>query len=346
MSEAAAPSSTLAEPRPGRVSSLKRFPVLAYIVRRMLASVATLFVASALIFASIQVLPGNVIEVVLGRNATPERVAKIGAMLRLNDSLGTRYFSFLAHFLRGDFGESTAALVQGGHVSIAEVIWPAISNSLILSGIVLVIFIPLAGLIGILSGLSPNKPIDHVLSNATLAISALPEFLIGAVLIFVFFLKLGWLPPISSVPDDASPLDDPIALVLPTLTLLLISLAFGARQLRASVIEVMAKEYITVARVNGITEQRILTRYLVPNALVPSVQILAQQIQYLIGGIVVVESVFNYPGIGQELVRAIATRDVQATMVTATILSIAYVTINVVADVVCAMLDPRVRTSL
>ena len=134
--------------------------------------------------------------------------------------------------------------------------------------------------------------------------------------------------------------------MLPGLTLLLVSLSFGSRLLRASVVEVLGKEYIAVARMNGFSTRRIYTRYLFPNALVPSIQILAQQTQYLLGGIVIVESVFNYPGVGQQLVRAVAVRDVQEIMIIATILSVAYIAINIIADIVCVLLDPRVRTSL
>lgn len=338
-----ADDSRIGAARPFRIA---HFPLLAYAVQRVLAGVGTLVVASALIFAAIQVLPGNVVQVVLGRNASPERVAQLEQQLRLNEGIVRRYFSYVLGFLRGDFGQSTASMVQGGQVAVADIVWPAIANSLVLGTIVLVVFIPLAGLVGLVSGLKPGGLVDHILSNSTLAISALPEFLIGTVLIFVFFLKLGWLPPISSVPDGGSPLDDPASLVLPGLTLLLISLAFGARQLRSSVAEVMTREYIAVARLNGVGEGRIILRYLLPNALVPSIQILAQQAQYLIGGIVVVESVFNYPGIGQELVRAIAARDIQEIMIIATVLSIVYIAINIAADIAAMLLDPRVRTAL
>ena len=331
---------------PAKIVRARRFPMLGYVLRRALAGFATLFVASALIFGSIQILPGNVIQVVLGRSASPERLAQLESQLQLNGSLWHRYLAYVGNFVRGDFGESTAAMVQGSHIAVGDVVWPAVGNSLILSSIVLLFFIPLAGSIGLISGLRPGGLIDHFLSNSTLAVSALPEFLIGTMLIFVFFLKLGWFPPISAVPDSGSPLSDLSSLVLPVLTLLLISLAFGARQLRASVVEVMTREYISVARLNGIGEGRIIFRYLLPNALVPSVQILAQQIQYLLGGIVVVESVFNYPGIGQKLVRAIAARDIQEIMIIATVLAFTYIAINILADIAGMLLDPRVRTSL
>ena len=323
-----------------------RAPVLGYILKRVAAGIATLIVASMLIFLSIQVLPGNVVEVVLGRNATPARVATVNAQLHLNQDLFHRYLTFIGNFVRGDFGQSTAGLVQGAHLQVSHVIGPAIRNSAILAAIVTLLFIPASLVLGYLSGRKPGSATDHVLSTTTLGIGALPEFLIGTVLIYYFFTQLAWLPPISSVRPGHSPLDHPKALILPVATLLLVSLAFGARLLRASIVEVRSQEYVAIARLNGYSESRIMWRFVLPNALVPSVQILAQQLQYLLGGIVVVESVFNYPGIGELLVRAIAVRDVQEIMVIATILSVAYVAINIIADVACVLLEPRVRTSL
>jgi peptide/nickel transport system permease protein len=338
-------------PDPGRgalrgVFWLSRFPVLAYAVRRIQAGLGTLLVATFLIFACIQILPGNVAEVVLGRNATPARVARLEEQLHLNDGIVARYLDYLGGFLSGDFGRSTAALVQGSEVEIRDVVLPAIKNSVVLALIVLVLFIPLSLLLGYVSGRRAGSSVDHVVSTTTLAVGALPEFLIGTVLIYLFFTRLGWFPPISSLPEGSSTLQNLDSVTLPVLTLLLVSLAFGARLLRASIVDVLSKEYIAVARLNGFSPSRINLRYLFPNALVPSVQILAQQTQYLLGGIVVVESVFNYPGVGAELVRAIAVRDVQEIMIIATILSVAYIAINILADIVCVLLDPRVRTAL
>ena len=329
-----------------KVNPGSRFPVLGYAIKRILAGLVTLVIATFLIFASIQILPGNVAEVVLGRNATPERVAQLKDQLNLNDSIWSRYVDYLHGFVTGDFGYSTAALVQGSQVKVSEVVSTALTNSLILAGIVLIFFIPLSLFLGFVSGRRAGSPVDHTISTSTLAVGALPEFLIGILLIYFFFTQLDWFPPISSMAPGTSALDNLNSMVLPVMTLLLVSLAFGSRLLRASIAEVLSKDYVTVARMNGISEGRINTRFLLPNALVPSVQILAQQIQYLLGGIVVVEAVFNYPGIGAELVRAISVRDVQMIMIIATILSVAYIAINIIADIVCVLLDPRVRTSL
>ena len=346
MERAVADATTPPRRRFVKIKAGSRFPVLGYAVRRVVAGLVTLLIATFLIFASIQVLPGNVAEVVLGRNATPARVARLENQLHLNDNILSRYWDYLHGFLTGHFGYSTAALVQGSRVKVGHVVGTDLKNSLILAGIVLIIFVPLSLVLGFVSGRRAGSPVDHAISTATLTVGALPEFLIGTLLIYVFFTHLGWFPPISSLPPGTSAFDNLSSMTLPVLTLLLVSLAFGSRLLRASVIDVLSKDYVAVARMNGIGEGRINTRYLLPNALVPSVQILAQQTQYLLGGIVVVETVFNYPGIGAELVRAISVRDVQEIMIIATILSVTYIAINIVADIVCVMLDPRVRTSL
>jgi peptide/nickel transport system permease protein len=335
-------------PRRGfvKVKPGSRFPILGYAVRRILAGLLTLLIVTFLIFAAIQILPGNVAEVVLGKNATPDRVAALESQLGLDQSIWSRYLAYLRDFLTGDFGYSTAAQVQGSEVSVSHVVAPALTNSLILAGIVLLVFIPLSLLLGFVSGRRAASAYDHAISTSTLAVGALPEFLIGTLLIFIFFTKLGWFPPISSMDPGTGAFENLNSMVLPVLTLLLVSMAFGSRLLRASIVDILGRDYVAVARMNGVSERRINTHYLLPNALVPSVQILAQQIQYLLGGIVIVESVFNYPGIGSELVRAISVRDVQEIMIIATILSIIYIGINIVADIVCVILDPRVRTSL
>lgn len=342
------PGAPAGAPRPRllRVATGSRFPVLGYALRRIAAGLATLLVATFLIFASIQVLPGNVAQVVLGRNATPERLSRLEQQLHLDDGLVSRYWDYLHGFVTGQFGVSTAALVQNSRVTVSSVIRPEIRNSLFLAALVLVIFVPVSLVLGFAAGRRSGSATDHAISTTTLAVGALPEFLIGSLLVYLFFTRLGWFPPISSLPPGSSASDNLESLVLPVLTLLLVSLAFGSRLLRASIVDVLRKEYIAVARLNGYSNARIVVRYLFPNALVPSIQILAQQTQYLLGGIVVVESVFNYPGLGAELVRAISVRDVQEIMIIATILSVAYIAINILADLACVLLDPRTRTSL
>jgi peptide/nickel transport system permease protein len=323
-----------------------RYPLATLILRRLVAGIATVLAASILIYLAILVLPGDVASVVLGRNATPDRVAEVHQQLGLDRPIWERFASFLGGFLSGDFGESTAGLVQGTHIDVAHVVLPALGNSGILALITMILFIPLTLGLGLLTGVKAYRPVDHVTSMATLAVSSLPEFLAASALIAVFFSWLGWLPPISSIPEGATPFDHPAVIVLPILTLLLLSLSFGSRLLRATVIDVMAQDYVTMARLSGFSTRHVLTRYVLPNSLVPVIQIFAQQIQYLIGGMIVIETVFNYPGIGTALVRAIAVRDTQETVVIATILAALYILINLIADVICIVLDPKTRTSV
>jgi peptide/nickel transport system permease protein len=319
----------------------QRWPVLSYVGRRMAAGVATLLIASLLIFCAIQIIPGDVTQMVLGRNASPARIAQIQASLHLQSSVPERYLHYIGGIAVGDLGVSTAGLVQGVHIPVANIVFPALRNSLVLAVICIMIFIPLTATLGLLSGYWGGRSVDHLISTVTLSIGALPEFIIGTGVIAFFFTQLHLFPPVSEMPSGDTPLRHLNLLVLPVMTLVLPSLAFGSRLLRASVIDVMAQDYITAAQINGVSKRRIITRHLLPNALIPTVQVIAQQAQYLIGGVVIVESVFDYPGIGNELVRAIAVRDVQVIMVTTTLLAIIYLGINIVADVICALLDPK-----
>lgn len=323
-----------------------RFPLAFYAARRVFAGGVTVLVASVLIFAAVTLLPANVVEIILGRNSTPQNVATIEHQLNQGLPAWERYIHFLGNLLSGNLGYSTAALVQGQKTTVASIIGPALAHSAVLAAITMVLFIPMVLILGLLSGLKAGSARDTAISVTSLAISSLPEFLVGTLLIAVFFERLGLLPPVSSLQPGESPLSHVTVLVLPVATLLLVSLAFGSRVLRASVAEIVSQDYVTLARIHGYKKRSIVLRYVLPNALPPTIQLVAQQLQYLIGGLVIVESVFNYPGIGTALVNAISVHDVQVVMVVSTILAAVYVLINVVADIVAILLDPRVRTTI
>src|SRR5579871_5485325 len=202
--------------------------------------------------------------------------------------------------------------------------------------------IPLSLFLGVLAAVNAGRPADHVISLATLTGIALPEFVIGSLLVGVFFVGLNWLPPVALVPPGANPLDDPKQLVLPVMTLLLASLASGVRMVRAGMIEVLRTEYVQTARLNGLPERRVLYRYAMRNALAPSIQVLAQNLQWLIGGIIT-ESVFAYPGVGTTLVTAVGNRDVTVVRDIALLIAVAYILINLVADLLVMLLVPKLR---
>jgi peptide/nickel transport system permease protein len=348
MSTAAPPIDPLLPSQPRwRVSSrFRRHPIVAFIVRRVTAGVATLVVASFLIFAAIEVLPGNVASIVLGRNATPARVAALQADLHLNRPLIPRYLEWLGNMVTGHLGNSSAALAQGSKVPVWQIIHTPLRNTLVLAAITILIFIPLCLTLGSAAALRAGRGTDHVISLTALALGALPEFLVGTLLIVIFFSQLHLLPPISPVTPGETPFSHPDALVMPVLTLLCVSTAFGTRLVRASTIEVLREDYVAMARLNGYSERRVILRYALRNALAPSVQVCAQMIQYLIGGIIITESVFNYPGIGTAVVQAVSIRDTQETAVIAVILAAIYILVNIVADVVVVLLVPKLRTQV
>lgn len=330
---------------PGRGRSF-RHPVFRFVLRRLAAAVVTLIAATILIFLAVQALPGNVADAVLGRNATPAAVARLSADLGLDRPLPSRYLAWVAGLLHGNLGNSTVAVAEGStHAPVSAIIGMPLLNSIELAGVTLVLLIPLGLLLGTLSALRQGRPSDHAISGLALAFGAMPEFLVGTILIVIFFAWLGILPPISQIPDGSSPLAHPNELVLPVLTLLLVSLAFTIRLVRASTIDVLGQDYVGMARLNGVREARVIWKYALRNSLAPSVQAIAQTAQYLIGGIIIVESVFAYPGIGSALVSAVSARDVQEIMDITVLLAAIYIMINLIADLIVMLLVPRLRTA-
>jgi peptide/nickel transport system permease protein len=327
-------------------SARRRHPLAAFVVRRVAAGIVTLVVASFLIFASVQILPGDVASVVLGKNATPTRVAKIRADLNLDDPLPQRYVTFLTDVSTGHFGNSSAALAQGRELPVWRVIKTPLRNSLILALITIVLFVPLCLVLGTLAALRAGRAADHAISVPSLVASAMPEFLVGTLLIVIFFTQLDLFPPVAEIGTGETPFSHPDALVLPVLTLLSVSLALGIRLIRASMIDVLKSDYVRMARLNGQPERRVVVRYALRNALGPGIQAIAQTMQYLLGGIIITESVFNYPGIGNKLVQAVSLRDIQEIGVIAMILAATYIVINIVADLLVVLAVPKLRTGV
>lgn len=322
-------------------------PIAKFVVRRVLAGVATLVVVSALIFAATNVLPGNVATLVLGRNATPARVAALETRLNLNRPLVTRYVSWLGGMVHGDFGNSEVAVAESApDPSIAHSIASPLKDSLVLATITTLLLIPLTLLLGAFAGIRAGRKADFAISTPALIFGGLPEFVSATLLVVVFFTQFHLLPPVSTLSPGEFPLSHPNLLVLPVLTLLLVALGSGIRQVRAGMIEVMDQDYCRVAQLNGLRRRRVVYRYALRNALAPAVQTIAQNIQYLVGGIIIVESVFSYPGVGTYLVQAVTARDVTQVQAAALILAALYIAINILADLVVVLLVPKLRTEL
>ena len=334
-------SSTVAAPVARRREAS---PLLRFVVRRLLGAVVALFVASLVIFAGTQLLPGDAASVVLGRNGSPATVKLLNKQLKLDRPAYQQYADWIKGLAHGDLGNSAVGMAQG---ATSAPIWPLISdavkNSVILAVITALLMIPLSLGLGVLAAVLRGRWLDHVISVASLAAIALPEFVIGSLLVGVFFVWLDVLPPVAIIPPGQSPLSDPTKLILPVATLLLASLAAGIRMVRAGMVETLQAEYVMAARLNGLSERWVLWRYAMRNALAPSVQVLAQNLQWLIGGIIITETVFAYPGLGSLLVTAVGNRDLGVVQSVAMLIAVVYVMLNLVADLIVLLLVPKLR---
>jgi peptide/nickel transport system permease protein len=281
---------------------------------------------------------------VLGRNGDPATVKALDTQLHLDRPAVRQYTDWLTGLVHGDLGNSAVGLAQGEKTApIWGLISNPVKNSLILAAITALLMIPLSLGLGVLAALYAGRWIDNVVSLGSLAAISLPEFVIGSLLIGVFFVGFNLLPPVAIVAPGANPLDSPTELILPIATLLLASLAAGIRMVRAGMLEVLQTDYVQTARLNGLSERRVLWRYGLRNALPPSVQILTQNLQWLIGGIIITENVFAYPGIGSTLVVAVQNRDVTLVQSVAMLIAVVYIVLNLLADLIVMLLVPKIR---
>ena len=333
------------DPAVVRPSSRPRRTLVWFIVIRVLTGLATLLVVSVLVFAATEVLPGDAASAVLGRSATPDQVAKMRKLMGLDKPAVQRYGEWLGGVLTGDLGDSAAGFASGSKTPIWGQIKDKLANSFILAAIVTLLMIPISLALGVLAATCAGRPLDHAITSSSLAVVSLPEFVIGSLLIIVFFTWLNVLPPVSLLAPGESPLAHPRLLVLPALTLLAATLAGSTRMVRAGVIETMRSDYVRMAELNGLPHRRVVSRYALRNALAPAVQVFGQNIQYLVGGIIVVEYLFSYPGIGKELVDAVAIRDVREVQSIAILIAAFCIFINIVTDFLVVLLVPKLRTA-
>ncbi|WP_189056542.1 ABC transporter permease [Longimycelium tulufanense] len=313
-------------------------------IRRSLAGIAATCAVSLLVFVGTDLLPGDAADVILTRSAssgggTPEQLAALRAELGLDVPWPQRYLGWIGGLLQGDLGSS---LVSGR--SVTDVIGSRLGNTLVLAGTATVLLVPVAVGLGLWSGIRQGRPGDRVVSGVAVAAQALPEFVAATLLIAVFALIAGLLPAVSLVPPGTSPLARPEILVLPVLSLLSVMAGQSIRMVRARTSEVVRADFVRVARLHGIPERRVVWRYVVPNALGPALQLLAGSISWLVGGIVVVEQVFAYPGISHELVQAIISRDVPVVQALAFAMAVCTLAIYTLADLLVVALVPKLRT--
>jgi peptide/nickel transport system permease protein len=303
----------------------------------------TLFLVSLVVFAATQALPSDPARAILGRTATPDSLAALRKQLNLDRPVVGQYTHWLGGVLSGDLGNSLAARGE----PVTQVLGKRLENSSFLVVLAAVFSVPLSILLGVLSARRRDGPLDHSLSLVLLALAALPEFVVGIALVVLFGTTVfHWLPAVSLIPPQDAPWKHLKELVLPTVTLVLAVSPYIARIMRASMVEVLESDFVEMARLKGMPERHVLWRHAVPNAIAPAIQVIALNLAYLAGGIVVVEFVFAYPGIGSALVDAVANRDLPIVQALAVLIAAAYVGFNMLADIATILVSPRLRTSL
>ena len=312
-----------------------------FLVRRIVLGLLTLLLVSVVVFAATQALPGNAARAILGRNATPERLAALTRQLHLNQSAVSQYFSWLGHTVTGNLGTSAAT-----QQPVSGLISGRIANSAFLVLVSALIALPLSIALGVLMAVRRDRPTDHVLSTTSLALAALPDFVIGIALALLLATNLSHVfPAVSIIPPGEHAWDVPKEVVLPALTLILAVTPYISRIMRASMIEVLESEYVTMARLKGLPNRTVIWRHAVPNAIVPAIQVSALQLAYMAGGVVLVEYVFSFPGIGAQLVDSVGNRDIPVVQALAIIIAAVYVVVNLVADLLTIAVTPRLRTA-
>ena len=318
-------------------------PLLKLILIRVGLGVLTLFLVSIVVFAATQALPGDTARAILGKEAANKvRYEALREELGLNEPVAQQYVGWLGGVVTGDLGNS---LVQDK--AVTELLSRRVANTAVLVLIAALLSIPISLLLGSLTALRRDTKFDVSVSIGSLSLAALPEFVIGIVLIMLFATQVfKWLPAVSRV-DPGVPIYQQLELfVLPAITLTLAVAPYITRILRASTIEVLESEYVMMARLKGLPERLVLNRHAVPNALAPALQVTALNLAWLAGGVVVVEYLFNFPGIGSALVDAVANRDMPMVQAICLIIAAVYVLANLTADILTILVSPRLRTGL
>ncbi len=306
--------------------------------RRLLIGALILLVVSALVFIGTEILPGDVAQAILGQGATPELVANIRTRLGLDDPAVVRYLRWLGNLLTGDLGTSLAS-----GADIADLIAERVANTFLLATSTAVVAVPLAVVLGLVAASRPNGWLDRTISSASLTLISVPDFLVAIVLVLIFSVSLGWFPAIANLKPDTSFTKTVMILALPVSALVFTVLAHMVRMTRTAIINVLASPAIEMAVLKGVPLWRILVVHALPNALGPIINVIALNLAYLISGIVVIETMFNFTGLGRLTVEAVNTRDIPVVQVCAMIFCTVYVLLNLFADVVSILANPRLR---
>ena len=312
--------------------------IFGIVIKRLGLGLLTIIVISILIFLGVEALPGDVATAILGQEATPETVAAFRKELKLDLPPHIRYFAWLGDFLRGDLGTSLA-----NKRPISELIFWRFQNTIFLAASAAVVAVPVAVILGILAALYRNSLFDRAISMVTLSTISFPEFFVAYILIALLSVQIVIFPSISNINDQMSFWQKIHAIMLPSLTLTLVVVAHMMRQTRAAIINILASPFIEMARLKGIKRMRVIVLHAFPNALSPVINVIALNLAYLVVGVIIVEVVFVYPGLGQLLVDSVSKRDIPVVQASGLIFAAVYVGLNLLADIMSIITNPRLR---
>ncbi len=312
--------------------------IFGIVIKRLGLGLLTIIVISVLIFLGVEALPGDVAEAILGQEATPETVAAFRKEMKLDLPPHVRYFAWLSGFMQGDLGRSLA-----NKRPISELVFWRFGNTLFLAASAAVVAVPVAVILGILAALYRNSLFDRIISMVTLSTISFPEFFVAYILIALLSVQLVVFPSISNINDQMSFFQKIHAIILPSLTLTLVVVAHMMRQTRAAIINILASPFIEMARLKGIKRLRVIVLHAFPNALSPVINVIALNLAYLVVGVIIVEVVFVYPGLGQLLVDSVSKRDIPVVQASGLIFAAVYVGLNLLADILSIITNPRLR---
>jgi len=308
------------------------------VIQRILIGFVTLWVVSVLVFIMTNALPGDVAQIVLGQSATPESLAAYRAERGLDQPLIFQYFGWLGNMLTGDLGVSKA-----GGATISSLIGGRLYNTMVMAGIVALISVPLSVGLGLMAAMYPGTWIDKSLTFGTLALISVPEFFIATFMVLIFAVQLGWLPSIARVSAEQSMLDWWRSMAMPLIVLVIVVAAQMIRMTRAGILNVMNSPYIEMAILKGVRRKRIILRHAFFNTIGPIVNVIALNLAYLVSGVVIVETIFAYPGLAKLMIDGVQTRDLPLVQACAMIFCGTYVILIILADVASILANPRLR---
>ncbi len=309
-----------------------------YLIRRFGFILLTLFLASLIIFSITQFLPGDIAQVILGQFATEAAIANLREELGLNDPLHMQYLNWAGNFIRGDWGDSLVS-----RTPVRPIVTQRLVNSAMLAGLALLIYVPLGIILGVIAALKRDKLPDQLITGVSMAFVGLPEFVSGLLLISFLAIGLGWFPANSSIDPDSTFLESLPYLILPAITVSLTGLGYIARMTRSGTIDVLRADYVRAAELKGLSGRSVLIRHVLRNSLLPTVTVVAMGIGWLLGGLIVTEAVYGYPGLGRLLVYGIQRQDLPIIQAGSMIVVAVYSLSNLAADILYGLLNPRIR---